>query len=787
MRRILALAALLATLAAPLGAQEARPTLAVLDLTDGGSLGPEAQDLAGLGKGLAAMLTTEMSRNPRVTMVERDRLRSLLDEQRLTLSGAADEGTAVRVGRLLGARYMLFGSYADVYGQLRVDVRVVEVETGRLRRALEVTDRRENLFRTVARLAEETFRDLDLQPPGGMAATPPVPARAALLFSRGLALEDDGKRAEAAAMYRDALGAAPGYEAARSRLDRLGGGAAASAPSPSTPRPSSGAGARMDGDLPRVVVFLADADGAAADVVSSFLREAGFRVIDPAFARTAGQRERAARAMGGDDAEAVVLGRELGAQVIVLGRAPADAAGEAGMQTGTADVRLRAVRADDGRQVAEAAVQGRAVEATAAAARAAALRQAAGRLMRETPFPGQLVNDWSAKPWDDRAYWSPEPGSVPAQLGETGLPNEGTPAPGPAIAIVEAVSFAERGTRGIGVSATAAPMRARIRGVVPVGDAQVTVAGRAVPVRRLTAEEGARYAVRGPGVLFEAEASLPAGVDTVRVVARGAGGETATLVRTGVGRRWAVVIGVSQYADAAIPGLEYADDDARAFADFLRSPAGGAVPAAQMRVLLNEEATTAAIRDALFVFLQQAREDDQVTVYVASHGAPDPNRPSNLYILSHDTEFARVASTAFPMWDFQTALRRQIAAQRVVVVADACHAAGALVQDASPVNDAFASLFSPSMRVTLSAAAGDEFSREGTQWGGGHGVFTHTLLEGLRGAADADRDGVVTFTEAAAFTQQRVSAATNGAQNPQRAGLGDVPLAWVGEARATGQ
>jgi uncharacterized caspase-like protein len=235
---------------------------------------------------------------------------------------------------------------------------------------------------------------------------------------------------------------------------------------------------------------------------------------------------------------------------------------------------------------------------------------------------------------------------------------------------------------------------------------------------------------------------------------------------------------VSRYADAAIPALRFAEADARAMYGFLRSPRGGALPDSRIRLLVNEQATTAAIRDALFTFLQQAGPDDQVTIYVATHGAPDPARPANLYILSHDTDVRRMAATAFPMWDFQTAVRRQIAAQRVVVIADACHSAGTLVDDPSRLNEAWDVLFNPSMRMTLSAARGTEYSREGPQWGGGHGVFTHALLEGLGGAADSDHDGVVTFTEAALWVERTVPGQTGGEQNPQRSGLGDVPMAW---------
>jgi TolB-like protein len=790
-RRIVALAAGLALLApafpTPAQTPPQAPTLAVLDLTDGGSLGPDAHDLSALGKGLAAMLTTELSRNPRVQVVERDRIRALLDEQRLTLSGTADEATAVRVGKLLGAQYMLFGSYADVYGQLRIDVRVVDVETGRLRRAQEVTDRRENLFHSVTALAAETFRDLSLEARSGGREVPAVPAQAALLFSRGLAMEDAGDAAGAGALYRQALQVAPAYGDAQTRLARLG--RSSSGPTPANAsRPAgaqataAGGGMRLDSELPRVLVLVKDDGGTATSAIAGFLREGGFPLVDPAFARDAAQRDRAARALAGSEADAVAVGRDLGAQVVIVGQAPADAGAapaDPNLQTGTAQINVRALRLDDGRVVSTGSASGRAVEATAGGARAAALRQAADQLVRRSRFLGDVVNDWTGRAWNGAAYWSPEAGSVPAQLAAGDRARGGGDVL--PLAIVEAAAYPDSSARGIGVSART-PMRARIRGVLPVTEAEVRVGGRPARVRALGADEQARYALAQPGVLFEGDAPLAPGADTVRVQARSGRAMAQSVVRAGVGKRWAVVIGVSKYADASVPGLRYADADARAMYDFLRSPAGGAVPEGQARLLLNEQATTAAIRDALFVFLQQASEDDQVTVYVASHGAPDPHRPSNLYILSYDTDLRRVASTAFPMWDFQTALRRQIAAQRVVVIADACHAAGALVSDATPINQAFAGLFTPSMRMTLSAADGGEFSREGPQWGGGHGVFTWTLLNGLKGDADADRDGVVTFTEAAAYVRAHVAQATNGEQNPQRAGLGDVPLSFVSSA-----
>jgi hypothetical protein len=48
--------------------------------------------------------------------------------------------------------------------------------------------------------------------------------------------------------------------------------------------------------------------------------------------------------------------------------------------------------------------------------------------------------------------------------------------------------------------------------------------------------------------------------------------------------------------------------------------------------------------------------------------------------------------------------------------------------------------------AVLTSAESSETAREGKQWGGGHGVFTHFLLQGLQGEADGygpPKDGVV--------------------------------------------
>ena len=84
-------------------------------------------------------------------------------------------------------------------------------------------------------------------------------------------------------------------------------------------------------------------------------------------------------------------------------------------------------------------------------------------------------------------------------------------------------------------------------------------------------------------------------------------------------------------------------------------------------------------------------------------------------------------------------------------------------------------------KPSMTAANANEFSLEDARWGG-HGVFTHFLLEGLEGAGDVDGNGIITFNELFDYVATNVTEATEGRQNPQRAGLGDIPLAVVGSA-----
>ncbi len=257
--------------------------------------------------------------------------------------------------------------------------------------------------------------------------------------------------------------------------------------------------------------------------------------------------------------------------------------------------------------------------------------------------------------------------------------------------------------------------------------------------------------------------------------------------------RWAVVVGISDYRDSRIPILRYAAADARAFHDWLLSPTGGRYAPANVKLLLNQEATGANIRSALFEWLKRSLAEDAVTIYFAGHGSPEsPDNTKNLFLLPYDTDFESIAATAFPMWDIQTALERFIQARKVIVIADVCHAGGVgqgfeiarraarsvEVEATQAVSSGLESLSRLSDGVcVISASSDQQKSQEGQQWGGGHGVFTHFLLKGLQGDADYNKDSSVNLGEIVPYLSQEVRRETANAQSPVVSGRYDPALA----------
>jgi TolB-like protein len=89
-------------------------------------------ELESLKVGLAQMLVTDLGKNPQLQVVERARLQEILNELDLGHSGKVDPATAAKVGQLVGAEWLVMGSYFEVMGTMRIDARLVKVQTGEI-------------------------------------------------------------------------------------------------------------------------------------------------------------------------------------------------------------------------------------------------------------------------------------------------------------------------------------------------------------------------------------------------------------------------------------------------------------------------------------------------------------------------------------------------------------------------------------------------------------------------------------------------------------------------------
>ena len=174
--------------------QAKKITLAVLYF-DNNSIA-DKEKMEPLGKGMASMLITELTKVKAFRVVERERLNDVLAELKLSQTGVIEQSTAQKIGKLLGAQTLLLGSFMNSFGsKIRVDLRIVETETGLTLKAEEVTGDVEDLFDIVrdlavkvtdkfeVKLSSDEKNDLEQSKKG-------VNVESSLLYSQAVNLED---------------------------------------------------------------------------------------------------------------------------------------------------------------------------------------------------------------------------------------------------------------------------------------------------------------------------------------------------------------------------------------------------------------------------------------------------------------------------------------------------------------------------------------------------------------------------------------------------------------------
>lgn len=262
-------------------------------------------------------------------------------------------------------------------------------------------------------------------------------------------------------------------------------------------------------------------------------------------------------------------------------------------------------------------------------------------------------------------------------------------------------------------------------------------------------------------------------------------------------RQWAVVVGIDFYRDDRIPDLDGAVNDAWTFYHYLSSPAGGAIPRSRLRLLLNQEATRREVEGALGNFLAGACPQDQLIIYFAGHGAPEPGRAEEAFLLVHDTSLDNMVGTALSMSRLPDFLEwRAGRAGRLLMLVDACHSGNIAFPGArgfEPKRLELARSESVGAQIdqlvggrpgwgAISATAPEEIAGEsetlcplgGVPYTGG--IFTCHAIRALSGEADADGDGRITLAEFYTQVRAQVSDTSGGQQTPQQSGTLEASL-----------
>jgi Caspase domain len=234
--------------------------------------------------------------------------------------------------------------------------------------------------------------------------------------------------------------------------------------------------------------------------------------------------------------------------------------------------------------------------------------------------------------------------------------------------------------------------------------------------------------------------------------------------RTPVRDKWAIVVGVGTFKDSRVRPLSLATKDARDLTAAITDPKVGKFRPANVRTLLDDEATLSNVRRTIGWVRERADPNDLVLLFFASHGSPreiDPNGVS--YILTNDTDTTDGASlygTSLQMIDLVENISRDIRAARVVLMLDTCYSGAATVshhrglkivrEPTSSYSVALKRLVTAPGRAVVASSQADEQSMESPQRQNGY--FTHFLLQALR-----ESPGEGTLQDLFAFVQERVS------------------------------
>ena len=269
-----------------------------------------------------------------------------------------------------------------------------------------------------------------------------------------------------------------------------------------------------------------------------------------------------------------------------------------------------------------------------------------------------------------------------------------------------------------------------------------------------------------------------------------------SLARTSIakGKIYAIIIGISNYMDENIKDLKFAHKDAKIFADYLTSKAGGSVPSDHIKLLTEDRATSASIYAAIDETFQKVTANDLVYFYFSGHGDVEGGLYKLGFLLAYNTPFKNYYTNAVRIEDINRMANTMSVEKNVsvILITDACHSGKLVGSDNRGTALAGEQLSKAEKNeIRLASCEPEQKSQEGEVWGGGRGVFSYYLINGLQGLADMpDRegvdDGIITLLELKLYLAQKVpsdvASINSEEQIPVASGKDLTPIAIVNDS-----
>jgi TolB-like protein len=176
------------------------------------------ESLNWLKKGITDMLITDLSNSTGITVVERENLDKVMQEQALSMTGMISEKSSLKVGELLNADTLIMGSFLTSGGVLRIDAKIVNAESGAVK-ALKVQGREKDIFAIQNNLSDAVCTALGIKK-ARKTTRETTSQKALTLYYTGLYNLDLGKADKAMELFNRASTIDPLYSGPQQGLEK---------------------------------------------------------------------------------------------------------------------------------------------------------------------------------------------------------------------------------------------------------------------------------------------------------------------------------------------------------------------------------------------------------------------------------------------------------------------------------------------------------------------------------------------------------------------------------------